>query len=131
MILEKVRILVKVDRLERELPQAFSAVCVCGGLRCDTTAAEFRAGSILVIHGSTSLCFGGPPSFLMYRTFSIKRAEPGGAGWLARKLLLMSPLAVSSALKPPLVTFHCVSSTFASSCSIPPTSLQYHPSRPA
>lgn len=50
VVLEEVRILVKVDSLEGELSKTFATVGVCGGLRGYTSTTEFRAGAVLKIH---------------------------------------------------------------------------------
>jgi hypothetical protein len=47
VVLEEVRVLVKVDGLERELPETFAAVCIGRGLGCDTATAELGACAIL------------------------------------------------------------------------------------
>jgi hypothetical protein len=71
VVLEEVRVLVEVDRLERELAETLSAVGICGRGWCDTAAAELGACAVLcrlanalvgaskktylVIHGDLSL----------------------------------------------------------------------------
>lgn len=47
MVLEEVRILVKVDGLERKLAETFAAVSIGGRLRGYATAAKFGACTVL------------------------------------------------------------------------------------
>jgi hypothetical protein len=47
VVLEKVRVLVEVDGLERELSETLSSVGIGRGLRGDTAAAKFRSCAIL------------------------------------------------------------------------------------
>ena len=47
VVLEEVRVFVKVDGFEGEFAETFSAVSVGGGVRCYSSAAELGAGSIL------------------------------------------------------------------------------------
>lgn len=47
VVLEKVWVLVQVDRLERELPETLSSVGICRRLRGDTSAAKLGTCAIL------------------------------------------------------------------------------------
>lgn len=47
MVFEEVGVLCEVDVFECELAESFSSVCVGGGVRRDSAAAEFGACSIL------------------------------------------------------------------------------------
>ena len=47
MILEEVRVFVEVDGFEGEFAETFSSVGIGGRMRCDSSAAEFGAGSVL------------------------------------------------------------------------------------
>lgn len=47
VVLEEVGVLVEVDGFEGEFAETLSSVGVGGGLRCDSSAAEFGAGSVL------------------------------------------------------------------------------------
>lgn len=47
VILEEVRVFVKIDCFKGEFAKTFATVCICSGLRGDATTTEFRTCSIL------------------------------------------------------------------------------------
>lgn len=49
VVFEEVRIFFEVDGFQGELAESFAAVCVRGGLGCDTSAAEFGACAVLLL----------------------------------------------------------------------------------
>jgi hypothetical protein len=81
MVLEEIRVLVEVDCFERKLAETLATVCVRGGLRGDTTAAELGACAILsrVSYMPLVVIFQSLPGSPSLRVFSSTSIELRGS----------------------------------------------------